>query len=95
VLVLGYFAVFLPVVLAEFLIAVFYRVGSFNQVIVKESVAGFDTLGVFGFKSAGLMPAPCEAGILGHGGLVTETVDIANLGENAGRVDFVNARDGS
>ncbi|MOA69233.1 hypothetical protein D3C78_1972990 [compost metagenome] len=51
-LVLVNFHVFLPVILTEFGIAVFDRVGSFNQVIAKESVAGFNTFRVFGFKSA-------------------------------------------
>ena len=54
-LVLRHFVVFLPVIFTEFLIAVFHRVGSFNQVIAKESVAGTNAFGVFGLKRAGLM----------------------------------------
>lgn len=66
-LVLHDFFVFLRVVLAEFRIAISYRVGSFNQVIAKESVAGTDTFGIFGFKGAGLVLAPRETCILGYG----------------------------
>ncbi|MNM98969.1 hypothetical protein D3C81_1115170 [compost metagenome] len=79
-LVLEYFLVFLPVIFAEFFIAVFDRVGSFNQVIAKESVAGFDAFGVFTFKSAGLVSAPREACVLGNGSLVAEAVNVTDLG---------------
>ncbi len=51
-LVLRNFLVLLPVILTEFLIAVFHRVGSFNQVIAKESVAGFNACGVLCLEDA-------------------------------------------
>src|SRR5690606_36514133 len=87
--------ILLPVILAEFRFAVFHRVGSFNQVVAKESVAGTNAFGVFGLKRTGLVPAPCQTGILGQGGLVVKTFDVANLSENAGRVNLVDAGDGA
>src|SRR5690606_36528302 len=60
-----------------------------------ESVAGTNAFGVFGLKRTGLVPAPCQTGILGQGGLVVKTFDVANLSENAGRVNLVDAGDGA
>lgn len=50
VLVLRDFFVFLAVIFTEFFIAVFHRVGSFNKVIAKESVAGFDSICIFSLE---------------------------------------------
>ncbi len=92
-LMLGHFREFLPVKLAEFRFAVFDRVGSFNQVIAKESVAGTNAFRILGLEGARLMLPPNEARILGHGRLITETLNIADFGQDAGGVDPVNAGD--
>jgi len=95
VLMLRHFVVLFPVVFTKFRFAVFHRVGSFNQVIAKESVAGTNALSVFGLKASGLVPTPRKACILGHGSLIAETLDIADLSENAGGIHAINAGDGS
>ena len=51
-------------------------------------------MGVFGFKFTGLVFVPDKTGKLGDRGLRVETVDIANLSDNAGGVDLADAWDG-
>ena len=92
-LMLRHFVVLFPVVFTEFRIAVFHRVGSFNQVVAKESVAGTNAFGIFGLKATGLMFTPCQACIFGHSSLIVEAFNIANLSENAGGVHTINAGD--
>ena len=72
-----------------------HRVGGFQQVIAEIAVAGFNHLGMFGFKFTGLVFVPDKTGKLGDRGLRVETVDIANLSDDTGRINLANARDGS
>jgi hypothetical protein len=60
-----------------------HRVRSFQQIVAKETVAGLDHAGVFSFK---ITLCPHKTGVLGNGGLRLKTVDVANLGDDAGRV---------
>lgn len=57
-LVLLHLSELLLVVGLELRIMSFYRVGSFNKVIAEKPVARSNSLGVFGFKLAGLVLAP-------------------------------------
>ncbi len=58
--------------------------GSFNQVVFQEAVAGFDEAGVLSFKHAGLTLCPRNPCIFCDGGLSAKTLDVANLGDDAG-----------
>ena len=60
---------FKVIVTPELGVASSHRVGSFQQVVAKESVAGFNHAGVLGFEIARLMLCPHKAGILGNGSL--------------------------
>ena len=92
-LVLGHFLVFLPVIIAEFRIAVLHRVGSFNKVIAKGSVAGFNAFRILCVERTGLMLTPDETGVFGNSGLVLKSSNVADLRENAGGVHGTDARD--
>ena len=61
-----------------------HRVGGFQQVIAEITVAGFDHLGMLGFKITGLVLVPDKTGKFGNRGLRAETVDIANFGDDTG-----------
>lgn len=41
------------------------RIGGFTEVVAQMMVAGFDELGILGFKAAGLVLRPCKTGIFG------------------------------
>ena len=86
--------VFEVIVTLKLGVASSHRVCSFQQVVAKESVTGFNHAGVLRFEIAGLMLCPHKAGILGNGSLRLETVDVADLGDDPGGVDFANARNG-
>ena len=83
------------IVAPELGVASSHRVGGFQQVVTEIAVAGFNHLGVFGFKFTGLAFVPDKTGKLGDRGLRVETVDIANLSDDTGGVNLANARDGS
>ena len=85
---------FKVIVTPELGVASSHRVGSFQQVVTEITVAGFNHLGVFGFKFTGLVFEPDKTGKLGDRGLGIETVDISNFSNNTGRVNLANARDG-
>ena len=61
--------VFEVIVALKLGVASSHRVCSFQQVVAKESVAGFNHAGVLGFEIARLMLCPHKAGILGNGSL--------------------------
>ena len=82
------------VVAPELGVASSHRVGGFQQVVAEIAVAGFNHLGVFGFKFTGLVFVPDKTGKLGDRGLGIETVDISNFSNDTGRVNLANARDG-
>ena len=86
--------VFEVIVALKLGVASSHRVCSFQQVVAKESVAGFDHAGVLGFEIARLMLCPHKAGVLGNGSLRLETVDVADLGDDTSGVDFADARNG-
>ena len=71
-----------------------HLVRCFQQVILEILVSRQDHLGVGGFKTAGLALRPGNAAELGKSGVVSETGDIANLGEKSGAVDRPDAGDG-
>jgi len=81
----------LPVIFTEFFIAHSNRVGSFNEVVAQESVAGFDAGGVLLLEDAGLVPAPRQTRVLGDGGLILEPFNIAEFAEQTGCIDFADA----
>ena len=82
------------IVAPELGVASSHGVGSFQQVVAKISVAGFNHPGMLCLKVTGLVLCPDKAGILGNGGLGVKAVDIANFSDNTGRVDYSNTRDG-
>ena len=84
--------VFEVIVALKLGVASSHRVCSFQQVVAKESVTGFNHAGVLGFKIARLMLCPHKAGILGNGSLRLETVDVADLGDDTSRVQIVHGR---
>lgn len=93
-LVLRHLSELLLVVVPEFRLVSFYRVGGFNKVIAEEPVTRLDSLGIFGFEFAGLVLLPRETCILRNGGLVLKSVNIADFSQNAGAVDATNAGNG-
>ena len=82
------------IVAPELGVASSHRVGGFQQVVTEIAVAGFNHLGVLCLKLTGLILMPDKTGKLGDRGLGIETVDIANLSDDTGRVDLANAGDG-
>ena len=72
-----------------------HRVGGFQQIVAEIAVAGLDEPGMLRLKVAGLVLRPDEAGILGNGGFGLKPVDIADLGDNTGRVDLADTGNGS
>ena len=70
-----------------------HRVGGFQQVIAEITVAGFDHLGMLGFKITGLVFVPDKTGKFGNRGLRGKAVDIADFGNDTGRIDLANAGD--
>ena len=83
------------VVASKLGVASSHRVGGFQQVVTEVAVAGFDELGVLGLEVAGLVLCPDKAGVFGNGRLRVKAVDVGNLGDDTGRVDLTDARDGS
>ena len=79
------------IVAPELGVASSHRVGSFQQVVAEIAVAGFNHLGVFGFKSTGLVFMPDKTSKLGDRGLRVETVDVADLSDDTCGVDLPNA----
>ena len=83
------------VIAPELRVASSHGVGGFQQIVAEETVAGLDEFPVLGFKLPGLVLGPDETGELSHRGLGLKTVDVANLGDDTGRVDLANAWDRS
>ncbi len=82
----------LEVVVASKLgVASSHRVGGFQQIASKETVARFDQLGILGFEFTGLVLDPDTAGELDNGGLGLKAVDVAYLSDDTGRVNFAYA----
>ena len=71
-----------------------HRVGSFQQIVAKEAVAGFNKLGMLGIKLTGLVLCPDEAGIFRNRRLGLKSVDVADFGDDAGGVNLANAGNG-
>ena len=92
-LVLVFLFVFEVVIAPELGVASSHGVGGFQQVVAEETVAGFDELGVLGFKFPGLVLGPDKASEFGHRGLGLKTVDIANFGDDASGIDLADAGD--
>ncbi len=82
------------VVAPEFGVASSHGVGGFQQVVAEETVAGLDELGVLGLKFTGLVLGPDKAGVLGDRCLGLKSVDVADLGDDAGGVDLTDAGNG-
>ena len=70
-----------------------HRVGSFQQVVAKITVAGFNHPGVLCLKFTGLVFVPDKAGVFGNSGLRIETVNIPNFSDDTGRIDLSNTGD--
>ena len=70
-----------------------HGVGGFQQVVAEIAVAGFNHLGMFGFKIAGLVLVSDKTGKFGNRGLRIKTVNIANFSDNTSGVDLANAGD--
>ena len=83
------------IVAPELGVASSHRVGGFQQVVTEIAVTGFNHPGVLCLKFPGLILMPDKAGKLSDRGLGIETVDIADLSDDAGGVDLANARNGS
>ena len=79
------------VISPELGVASSHRVGGFQQVVAEETIAGFDELGVLGFKAAGLVLGPNKTGKLGDGGLGLEAVDVTDLGDDTSGIDLADA----
>ena len=81
------------IVAPELGVASSHGVGGFQQVVTKVTVAGLYHSGVLCLKVTGLVLCPDEAGVLGNRRLRFKAVDVANLGDDTGRVDLPNAWD--
>lgn len=93
-LVLLDLVIFEVIVAAELGVASSHGVRSFQQIVAKETVAGFDKGRILGLEVAGLVLFPDEAGVLGYRSLGLKAVDIANLGDDTGGIDLADAGDG-
>ncbi len=82
------------IVAPELRVASSHGVGGFQQIAAEVEVAGLDEFGVLGLEVAGLVLCPDKASVFGNRCLGVETVDIADLSDDTGRVDFAYARDG-
>ena len=87
--------VFEVIVTPELGVASSHGVGGFQQIIAKETVAGPNEPGVLSFKGTGLVLRPGKAGIFSNGRMGMKTIDIADLSDHAGGVDFADAGDRS
>ena len=87
-LVLVDLMVFAVVVAPELGVASSHGVGGFLQVVAEIAVAGFNHTEVLCLEFTGLVFVLDKAGKLGTRGLVIEAVDIANLSNDAGRVNL-------
>ena len=79
------------IVTPELGVASSHRVGGFQQIVAKETVAGLNEAGVLGFKLTGLVLLPDEASVFGDRSLRLKTVDVTDLGDNPGGVDLADA----
>ena len=79
------------IVAPELGVASSHRVGGFQQIVAKETVAGLDELSVLGFKFPGLVLLPDKAGELSDGRLGLETVNVANFGDDASGVNLADS----
>ena len=87
--------VFEVVVTLKLGVATSQRIGGFQQVVAKETVAGLNEAGSLGFKIAGLVLIPNKARVLGKGRLGVKAVDVADFGKKTGcvnRADSFNRR---
>lgn len=82
------------VVAPKFGVTSSHGVGGFQQVVAKETVAGLDEVAVLGLVVTGLVLRPNKADILDNERLGLKTVNVANLGDDAGGVDLADAMDG-
>ena len=82
------------IVAPELGVASSHGVGGFQQVVTEVTVAGFDELGVLGFEVAGLVLRPDKTGVFGNGRLGIKAVNVADLGDDTGRVDLADAGNG-
>ena len=80
------------IVAPELGVASSHGVRGFQQVVTKVTVAGLYHSGILSLEVAGLVLSPDEAGVLGHRSLRFKAVNIADLGDDTGRVDLPNAR---
>lgn len=71
-----------------------HGVGDFQWVVAKITVSRFNHSGILCFKVTGLVPSPDKTGVLGNRSLELKAVDIANLGNDTGRVNRIGIRDG-
>src|SRR5574344_1322863 len=67
-----------------------HRVRSFQQIVTKETIAGLDHASVLSFKITRLRLRPHETGVLGNRSLRLKSVDVADLGDDAGGVDLAD-----
>lgn len=82
------------IVTLELGVASSHRVGSFQQVISKIAVAGFNHSGMLCLEVTRLVSVPDKTGKLGNRGLGFKAVNIANFSDNTGRVNLSNTGDG-
>lgn len=71
------------------------RIGSFYEVVAEITVTGLDEISDIAVKITGLVFVPDDAGVFGEGSMVVEAVDVADFGDDAGRVDKADTLDGS
>ena len=69
------------------------RIGSFEEVIAEITITGLDEVGDIGVEVTGFVFVPDDAGVFGEGSMVVKTVDVADFGDDAGRVDKADALD--
>ena len=81
------------IVAPELGVASSHGVGGFQQVVTKVTVAGLYHSGILCLEVPGLVLCPDKAGVLGHRSLRFKAVNVANLGDDTGRVDLPNAWD--
>ena len=78
------------IVAPELGVASSHRVGGFQQVVTEIAVAGFNHPGVFSLEFTRLVFMPDKSGKFGDRGLRVETADIADLSDDAGRVNLAD-----
>ena len=81
------------IVAPELGVASSHGVGGFQQVVAKVAVAGFNQSCILCYKVTGLVLRPDKSCVLGNRSLRFKAADIADLGDDTGRINRTDTWD--